>query len=58
MNSGKNVEFDHAHKLLQNEDGYFWKLVQEAGPVISKKLRDIACEAYQRKQSDLDGANN
>ncbi|XP_022909501.2 probable multidrug resistance-associated protein lethal(2)03659 [Onthophagus taurus] len=42
MDSGKMVEFDHPHKLLQNSDGYFSKMVDETGPSMSANLREIA----------------
>ncbi|XP_044727747.1 ATP-binding cassette sub-family C member 4-like [Chrysoperla carnea] len=31
MDAGQMVEFDHPCKLLQNENGFFYKLVQETG---------------------------
>lgn len=53
MDSGRNVEYDHAHKLLLKENGYLNKLVKETGPVISQTLRDIAWKDYQRKEIEL-----
>lgn len=53
MDSGRNVEYDHAHKLLLNENGYLNNLVRETGPAISQKLRDIAWKAYERKEIGL-----
>lgn len=50
MNAGKNVEFDHPYNLLQCEDGYLYNLVAETGPLISRQLKDLALESYQKKQ--------
>ena len=37
-------EYDHPHKLLKKTGGYFYKLVQETGPVMSQQLYRIAEE--------------
>ena len=49
MNSGKMVEFDHPHYLLQNPDGYFTKMVEETGPSMTIALRDVAKRALDAK---------
>lgn len=54
MSSGTKVEFDHPHTLLQYEDGYFTKMVQETGPAMSQQLKDIAWQAFENKTSNSD----
>lgn len=48
MNFGSMVEFDHPHKLLQIPEGYFYSMVQETGPSMSMKLKEIAMETYKK----------
>ncbi|CAG9858341.1 unnamed protein product [Phyllotreta striolata] len=52
MNFGEMVEFDHPHKLLQIEGGFFYKLVEETGPVMAQQLKDVALDAYQKAIQD------
>ncbi|XP_075236316.1 ATP-binding cassette sub-family C member 4-like isoform X2 [Lycorma delicatula] len=49
MEAGEAVEFDHPHTLLQNENGYFFKLVQETGPAMSKQLTEMAKRSYLQR---------
>lgn len=52
MDAGRIVEFDNAHNLLQQDDGFLNKLVNETGPTNAQILRDIAqnsCEQRHRK---------
>ncbi|BES88771.1 Multidrug resistance-associated protein [Nesidiocoris tenuis] len=44
MDAGRAVEMDTPHNLLQNEDGYFYSLVQETGPQMAARLTN---QAYQ-----------
>ncbi|PSN41133.1 hypothetical protein C0J52_16289 [Blattella germanica] len=44
MDAGTMVEFDHPHILLQNKDGYFYKMVQETGKAMADQLHKIAEE--------------
>lgn len=51
MESGRVVEFDRPHNLLQNSNGVFYKMVAEAGRAESDALRKVAREAFQRHNS-------
>lgn len=42
MDSGEAVEFDHPHNLLQQNDGYFSKMVQQTGNAMAQHLKTIA----------------
>ncbi|KAG5885794.1 hypothetical protein JTB14_031511 [Gonioctena quinquepunctata] len=53
MSFGHILEYDHPHELLQIPDGHFYKMLLETGPVITSKLKDIARDAYEEKQSLL-----
>ncbi|CAG9858692.1 unnamed protein product [Phyllotreta striolata] len=53
MSFGSMVEFDHPYKLLEIPDGYFVKMVEETGPVMTMQLKDIAKEAYLKKHNAL-----
>lgn len=52
MDSGKIVEFDHANSLLENEDGFLSKLVNESGPVHAQHLKNIAKQSYDKKSQN------
>ncbi|XP_031634337.1 probable multidrug resistance-associated protein lethal(2)03659 isoform X2 [Contarinia nasturtii] len=52
MDAGHAVEFDHAHCLLQNENGFLTKLINETGTEHSQHLRDIALKSYKKKCMD------
>ncbi|CAH1159389.1 unnamed protein product [Phaedon cochleariae] len=47
MDSGKAVEFESPHRLLQLPGGYFTKMVEKTGPVMEAQLRQIAKIAYK-----------
>lgn len=51
MDGGVMVEFDHAHHLLQNSNGYLTKLVDETGFTTSRYLRQMAKQNYERKSN-------
>ncbi|XP_067011704.2 probable multidrug resistance-associated protein lethal(2)03659 [Anabrus simplex] len=51
MDSGRMVEFDHPHILLQNSEGYFYKMVQETGKHMVEQLTKIAQESYESQIS-------
>lgn len=53
MSSGRIVEFNHPHELLQINDGYFNNMVKETGSAVSQYLRHVAWEAYQKRKKDL-----
>lgn len=42
MDGGVLVEFDHPYLLLQNRNGFFYKLVQETGNNMTEILKRIA----------------
>ncbi|KAK9869551.1 hypothetical protein WA026_003304 [Henosepilachna vigintioctopunctata] len=53
MDSGCKVEFDPPHILLQNPEGYFTKMLNETGPVMTQTLREVARETYEANISRL-----
>ncbi|XP_055302412.1 probable multidrug resistance-associated protein lethal(2)03659 [Sitodiplosis mosellana] len=53
MDAGKVVEFDHAHRLLQNSDGFLTKLVNETGPTDAQYLKEIAQLSYEKKSNGI-----
>lgn len=44
MDSGTIIEFDHPHNLLQTEDGFFYKMVEQTGQATANLLRHVATE--------------
>lgn len=46
MDAGRLVEFDHPHKLLNNPQGYFTKMVNETNEKMSAQLHEIAKTTY------------
>ncbi|KAJ8929218.1 hypothetical protein NQ314_018097 [Rhamnusium bicolor] len=46
MDAGKAVEFDHPHKLLQDQNGVFYGLVMQTGKAMAENLIAIAEENY------------
>ena len=42
LDDGKVMEFDSPGKLLENSDGYLFKLVNQTGPSAKKKLTQMA----------------
>lgn len=49
VDGGIAVEFDHAHHLLQNPDGFLTKFVDETGFATSRSLKQMAKQNYERK---------
>lgn len=49
MDAGQVVEFDHAHQLLQKDDGFLTKLVAETGAENAQHFREIAQINYETK---------
>ncbi|XP_018322246.1 multidrug resistance-associated protein 4 [Agrilus planipennis] len=47
MDGGRIAEYDHPHKLLQNAQGHFYKMVAETGPSMAVQLHDAAYRAYK-----------
>lgn len=44
MDAGIMVEFEHPHILLQNENGFLYKMVQQTGPAMTETLTKVAEE--------------
>lgn len=44
MDQGKVVEFNHPHILLQQESGFFTRMVQSTGDVVARHLKKLAEE--------------
>lgn len=44
MDSGTMIEFDHPHNLLKNEDGVFFKMVEQTGRATAELLHNVAAE--------------
>lgn len=53
MDAGRAVEFDHAHCLLQNNEGFLTKLVNETGPTNARCLKGIAQQSYENKYKTI-----
>lgn len=46
MHAGELVESGHPHKLLQNFNGYFFKLVADNEESEARRLHSIANQTY------------
>lgn len=44
MDAGSIVEFNHPYTLLENKNGYFYKMVEQTGPSNAKLLHSVAAE--------------
>lgn len=44
MDAGTIVEFNHPYTLLENKNGYLFKMVEQTGPNNAKLLHSIAAE--------------
>ncbi|RXG69973.1 Multidrug resistance-associated protein 4 [Armadillidium vulgare] len=53
MDSGKLMEFEVPHHLLENPESIFSDLVDQTGPTTSLQLRKIARESHVEKQAKL-----
>ena len=51
LNTGRLKEFDSPHTLLQNQHSTFSLMVSQCGPEESKKLKQVALEAFKKKES-------
>ena len=47
MDQGKVNQFDHPHRLLQDEEGIFSGMVQSTGE--ADRLREIARQAHESR---------
>lgn len=50
MDTGRAVEFDEPHKLLQNTNGIFFDMVKTLGKSESQRLSQVALEKYNSKR--------
>lgn len=50
MDTGRAVEFDEPHNLLQNNDGIFHDMVKALGPQEYERLALLATEKYDSKR--------
>ena len=50
MSKGHVNEFNSPHRLLQNPNSQFCKMVETTGPTASQKLRAMAQEAHTRRR--------
>lgn len=44
MDAGKMVEFDRPFNLLQNKNGFLFKMVEQTGQATASALHKIAAE--------------
>lgn len=50
MDAGILVEYDHPHRLLQNKNGYLFKMVEQTGKSMMESLIKVAEESYRSKE--------
>ncbi|XP_067014167.2 probable multidrug resistance-associated protein lethal(2)03659 [Anabrus simplex] len=50
MDAGTMVEFDHPYTLLQNPNGFLYKMVQQTGKATIDTLTKVAHESFKEKQ--------
>lgn len=50
MDTGRSVEFDEPHNLLQNNAGIFHDMVKALGPFEFERLATMAAEKYESKR--------
>ncbi|KAF5287553.1 hypothetical protein FQA39_LY15882 [Lamprigera yunnana] len=48
MDTGRIVEFDHPHVLLQNENGVFYGMVEQTGSAMAETLTKVASDSYKK----------
>ncbi|EFA04157.2 ATP-binding cassette sub-family C member 4 [Tribolium castaneum] len=49
MDAGEAVEFDHPHRLLQNQEGRFSRMLRETGKNLETQLKEVAKNDYENK---------
>lgn len=47
IDEGTVVEFDHSWNLLKNNNGYFYKMVEQTGQDTADSLHKIANEVFE-----------
>ncbi|KAH1014057.1 hypothetical protein HUJ04_002952 [Dendroctonus ponderosae] len=52
MASGQLLEFDHPHKLLQNPESHFLKMVEETGSSMTEQLKAVSLQAWRVKHPE------
>lgn len=50
MDTGRSIEFDEPHNLLQNNDGVFHDMVKALGPQEYERLAALASEKHNSKR--------
>ncbi|XP_058809452.1 ATP-binding cassette sub-family C member 4-like [Phymastichus coffea] len=50
MENGRVMEYDHPYLLLQNNDSYFSKMIQQTNNAMLRQLKTIAEQAYMKLQ--------
>ncbi|KAK5646965.1 hypothetical protein RI129_005429 [Pyrocoelia pectoralis] len=50
MDAGTMIEFDHPFKLLQNENGALYDMVQQTGKAMADSLKRVAADSYKAKK--------
>ncbi|XP_011311078.1 multidrug resistance-associated protein 4 [Fopius arisanus] len=58
MDHGQAVEYDLPHKLLQKQDGYLKRMVNETGTTMADRLKKIAEDAHTRNGPSDDETPN
>ncbi|XP_017778100.1 PREDICTED: multidrug resistance-associated protein 4 [Nicrophorus vespilloides] len=53
MDAGRMIEFEHPHLLLQKPEGHFTKMVEQTGPTMTKTLREVALDAYNKTHPNV-----
>lgn len=57
MDAGEMVEFDHPYVLLQNRQGYFYKMVAQTGKNMTTQLHGVATRKYMEMESIKENKN-
>ena len=55
MNRGQVREIDSPYALLQRPRSLFHRMVEQTGPSASRKLHQMALEAYQSRRREAQG---
>src|SRR5699024_7089299 len=50
LDAGRIMQFDTPHRLLQDQSGIFYNLVQQTGPDMAQKLKDqvMSCNKHSK----------